>query len=422
MPAELLSVLVLVAVFALAMWRPVNMGAVALVAAFVLGTAYFGLDPDDVAKGFPGSLLVTLVGVTWLFAIAKHNGTVDRIVGRSVQAVGGRVVLVPWVLFLLAAAITGSGAVSAATNAILAPVGLAFAQRYRIHPMLVGLSILNGTNAGGFSPISVYFSIVDGVLVHNGVQVNAGGVFLATFLFNLALNLVAFTLFGGWKLLGRGKVQPAEVEPADGPGAAVQRWSGAQVLTIALLVLLVIGALGFDLDVGFGALAAAVALTVIFPRQSKDAAAQIGWSVVLLIGGIVTYVTMLQNVGVVDSLGASIAGISQPLLAALLILLVGGLVSAFASTNAMFGALVPLAVPFMASGDIAVFGFVTALCVAASAVDSSPFSTGGALVVANTEESERTRTFRNLMAWGMSMIGVAPLAAWLVFLAVPGLV
>ncbi|MCI2420453.1 hypothetical protein MOQ72_23680 [Saccharopolyspora sp. K220] len=421
MPAELLSVLVLVAVFALAMWRPVNMGAVALVAAFALGTTYFGLDTDDVAKGFPGSLLVTLVGVTWLFAIAKRNGTVDRIVGRSVQAVGGRVVLVPWVLFLLAAVITGSGAVSAATNAILAPVGLAFAQRYRIHPMLVGLSILNGTNAGGFSPISVYFSIVNGVLVRSGVHVNAGGVFLATFLFNLVLNLAAFTLFGGWKLIGRGKAQPAEAEPADAPGAAARGWTGAQVLTIALLVLLVIGALGFDLDVGFGALAVAVILTVIFPRQSKDAAGEIGWSVVLLIGGIVTYVTMLQNVGVVDSLGGSIAGISQPLLAALLILLVGGLVSAFASTNAMFGALVPLAVPFMASGDIGVFGFVTALCVAASAVDSSPFSTGGALVVANTEESKRTQTFRSLLAWGMSMIGVAPLAAWLAFLVIPGL-
>ncbi|KAA5831220.1 hypothetical protein F1721_20980 [Saccharopolyspora hirsuta] len=419
MPAELLSVLVLVAVFALAMWRPVNMGAVALVAAFVLGTAYFGLDTGDIAKGFPGSLLVTLVGVTWLFAIAKHNGTVDRIVARSVQAVGGRVVLIPWVLFLLAAVITGSGAVSAATNAILAPVGLAFAQRYRIHPMLVGLSILNGTNAGGFSPISVYFSIVDGVLARSGVHVDAGAVFLATFLFNLVLNLAAFTIFGGWKLFGRGRVQLDE--PAEAPGAARPRWAGAQILTVVLLVLLVVGALGFDLDVGFSALAAAVILTVVFPEQSKNAASEIGWSVVLLIGGIVTYVTMLQNVGVVDSLGGSIAGISQPLLAALLILLVGGLVSAFASTNAMFGALVPLAVPFMASGDIGVFGFVAALCVAASAVDSSPFSTGGALVVANTEEAERTKTFRSLMAWGMSMIGVAPLAAWLVFLVGPSL-
>jgi Na+/H+ antiporter NhaD/arsenite permease-like protein len=419
MSAALLSVLVLIAVFAVAMWRPVNMGAVALVAAFVLGTVYFGLDSDKIVQGFPGSLLVTLVGVTYLFAIAKGNGTIDWIVGQAVRGVGGRVVLIPWVLFLLAAAITGSGAVSAATNAILAPVGMALAQRFRIHPMLIGLSILNGTNAGGFSPIAVYFTIVNGVLVRNGVHLDAGGVFLTTFLFNVVVNLVAFSFFGGWRLNGRGRVG-LETEPVTST-PQTQKWTPAQLCTLTVLIALVVGALGFGIDVGFGALAGAVALTVIFPQQSKNAASEIGWSVVLLIGGIVTYVTMLQQVGVVRDLGTSIAGIHQPLLAAFLILLVGAAVSAFASTNAMFGALVPLAMPFVATGGIGVFGFVVALCIAASTVDASPFSTGGALVVANTEESQRAKTFRSLTAWGMSMIGVAPLATWLLFVAAPAL-
>ena len=48
-----------------------------------------------------------------------------------------------------------------------------------------------------------------------------------------------------------------------------------------------------------------------------------------------------------------------------------------------------------------------------AAVDSSPFSTGGALVVANTEEHQRDKTFRSLLAWGMSMVIAAPLLAWL---------
>ena len=52
-------------------------------------------------------------------------------------------------------------------------------------------------------------------------------------------------------------------------------------------------------------------------------------------------------------------------------------------------------------------------------VDSSPFSTSGALTVANTPEEKRDYVFKRLMQWGMSMVLIAPPIAWLVFV-VPG--
>jgi di/tricarboxylate transporter len=161
------------------------------------------------------------------------------------------------------------------------------------------------------------------------------------------------------------------------------------------------------------------ALALLFPHGSAAAAGSIAWPVVLLIGGIITYISLLQAQGVVDTLAGAVGGIGQPLLAAFLLLLVAGLVSAFASTNAMFGVIVPLAAPFLAAGSLPLLGFVIALCIAASAVDSSPFSTGGALIVASTEDERRTKVFRGLMAWGMSMIAVAPMTAWAVFVLVP---
>jgi hypothetical protein len=57
--------------------------------------------------------------------------------------------------------------------------------------------------------------------------------------------------------------------------------------------------------------------------------------------------------------------------------------------------------------------------VAAFVVDSSPFSTSGALTVANTPEEKRDYVFKRLMQWGMSMVLIAPPIAWLVFV-VPG--
>ena len=52
-------------------------------------------------------------------------------------------------------------------------------------------------------------------------------------------------------------------------------------------------------------------------------------------------------------------------------------------------------------------------------MDSSPFSTSGALCVANAPEEQRDLVYRRLLQWGMSMIVVAPLLTWAIFV-LPG--
>ena len=426
MSPELVAVAGLVAIFSIAMWRSLNMGAVALVGAFIIGVGYFRVSPVEIAEGFPGSLLITLLGVTYLFGIARANGTVDAIIGSAVKLVRGRVALLPWIFFLLAAIISGAGANTAAANAILIPVAIAFAHRYRINPLLAGLCVINGTNAGGFSPISVYFNIVNNISEQSSVSIPAAPIFILTFLANFALNGAAFFLLGGRDLLRRGAVDDQTVHsdstdtgPTESGGTALStrttKWTTPKLLTVALLVGVVVVALAFSMDVGFLALSAAVVMAALYPQDSIRAVEQIGWSVILLIGGIVTYISVLQEAGVVDELAHSVSTIGSPMVAALAIVFVAGIVSAFASTNAMFVVLVPLAAPLVLSGDVSTLGFVTALCIAASAVDSSPFSGAGAMVVANTEEHLREKTFRGMLIWGMSMTVVAPTLSWLIF-------
>ena len=85
---------------------PINMGALAFVAAWLVGMYSLNLDEKEIIAGISGDLVLTLVGVTYLFAIAKNNGTVDVIVRSAVRAVGGRVVLIPWVMFGVTAVLT----------------------------------------------------------------------------------------------------------------------------------------------------------------------------------------------------------------------------------------------------------------------------------------------------------------------------
>ncbi|MGH3660107.1 MAG: hypothetical protein ACRDUA_26010, partial [Micromonosporaceae bacterium] len=132
-----------------------------------------------------------------------------------------------------------------------------------------------------------------------------------------------------------------------------------------------------------------------------------------------TYVTMLEEMGTIDWAGAGVAAIGIPLVAALLFCYIGGIVSAFASSVGIIGALIPLVVPFLEKGEIGVIGMVAALSVSATVVDVSPFSTNGALVLASADKVDRDRFFRQLMIYGGLVTALGPALIWLV-MVVPG--
>ena len=53
-------------------------------------------------------------------------------------------------------------------------------------------------------------------------------------------------------------------------------------------------------------------------------------------------------------------------------------------------------------------------------VDVSPFSTNGALVLANAQGVDRQVFFRRLLGYGAMVTVVAPIVLWLIFIVVPG--
>ncbi len=169
MSIEILSILLLIGMFVVATIQPINMGALAFACTFLLGTLIIGMKANDIFAGFPSDLFLTLVAVTYLFAIAQINGTIDWLVECAVRLVRGHVAWIPWVMFLVAAVITGFGALGPAAVAILAPVALSFAVQYRIHPVMMGLMVIHGAQAGGFSPISVYGGITNQIVAKAGL-------------------------------------------------------------------------------------------------------------------------------------------------------------------------------------------------------------------------------------------------------------
>lgn len=448
-----LSIVPLGAMFLVATALPINMGVLAFAGAFLVGTLVAGMSAKEILGGFPADLFLTLAGITYLFALAQNNGTIDWLVGLAVKAVGGRIAAIPWIMFFIAAALTGVGAVSPAAVAIIAPIALGFAAKYNISPLMMGLMVIHGAQGGGFSPISIYGGITNKIVANAGLPLSEMTTMFASLGFNFAVALGLFVCMGGLRLMR----QPLVASPKTGPlpkvaaaqvgaqiygdaeaeaGMAERRiadnaspllgqadaGSGSkgrvyQVITALGLVLLAVLTLVYKLDIGFVSLTIGLVLSLLQPNLQQKALGQVSWPEIMLIVGVSTYVAVMQKMGTIDFVGHGVANLTSPLIAALLLCFVGAVVSAFASSTAVLGSLIPLGVPFLlGDNSVSAIGFIAAMAVSSTVVDVSPFSTNGALVLANAKGVDRGRFFRQLLLYGAAVTVIAPVIVWLLFI------
>ncbi|HWM74419.1 MAG TPA: SLC13 family permease [Nocardioides sp.] len=433
MGPEWVAIIALVALFVVGTVLPINMGALAYVAAWLVGMYSLDMTEKDIVAGVSGDLILTIIGVTYLFAIARDNGTVDLIVRTAVRGVGGRVVLIPWVMFAVTGVLTGVGAVSPAACAIIGPVALGFAGRYGISPLMMGMLVVHGAQAGGFSPISIYGSITNSVMSDAGLPNSEITIFLASVVVNSILAVILFVVLGGRKLMGV-RIDPedsglaeSDEDPqggARGSGTSTTTTTDGIQLQQALTLVAFLGvatvALAFDKNIGFVAITAAVVLSMLSGSQHKDAVKQIAWPTVLLVAGVSTYATILEEAGSPEFVGDWAAGLGVAAVGALVLCYVGGVVSAFASSTALLPVIIPIGLPLIADGGISAGLFVAALAVSSTIVDVSPFSTNGALMLANKPDTiDEQVYYKQILTYSVIVVLAGPLLVWAA-LVLPG--
>jgi Na+/H+ antiporter NhaD/arsenite permease-like protein len=452
MSLSLIAFFILVAAFAIGSFTRINAGLIALVAAFGVGTLLVGMPIKDVIGQFPAGLFFILVGATLLFAIVRINGTIDLLAYWAERLAGDRKVLVPILMFLLTAALASAGAFTPAAIAIVAPVALALGLRFGISTLAMGLVIVQGANAGAFSPVNPFGVLANVMLDDAGASADSLKLYIYCFVFNAALAAIAYVLI---QWIMKRRVTPESGTGATGadsspgsssPGAAgsMAGESGTSVLTISapaqvatdpalrqgpvkvaatpmrILTLIGLGALlilttVLGIDVGVASLVVALVLICANPGVQKPAVESMPWSAIILVTGIVTYVGMLEEMGALKELEAGIAGLGDSSLAALIASYVVAVVSAFASTTGTLGVVSPIITPIAMDPMLSPIGVITAIAISSSVVDVSPMSTSGALLMASAQPKDERMFFRALLLWAIAMIGIVPLLVWLIF-------
>ncbi|WP_231442735.1 SLC13 family permease [Brevibacterium zhoupengii] len=459
MLVQIIALLIFVALFAIGAIRGVQIGVLMLVGAAGTGLFLTDMTVDDIIAEFPLSIMILLAGVTYFFAIAQENGTVDKIIDWALEKVGSSAVLLPIVFFVITAGIASMGAPLA--GLVMMPVGMQVARKYGVDFALMGLAICFAIGAGGFAPTSLYGIVTYSTAHDAGIDLSPFLLFGIAVVVYLVMLTVAYFMFGR-QLFGRKSAMAAagsvhsgahatgtnEFGTTDeGAGSTISRGSASatkvafgeddedealfdsssssesaesgpfsfvQILTVVLMVgligsVVVLAAFGKEPDIGLLCFLFGAILSLADPKTGKAALPKIDWSTVLLVGGIITFVGVLQNMGAVDLLGEGAEAIGSPLIAAFVLCIVGGLVSAFASTTGILAALVPLALPLIAAGGVPGWALIAALGVCSAVVDVSPFSTLGATVVATVPQDHKARLTRILVKFGMSMVIIGPI-------------
>ncbi|MFI5718953.1 SLC13 family permease [Nocardia sp. NPDC051750] len=457
-----LSLFVLAAIFIIGTVWPVSIGVAAFASVFLVGILAAGIPTETLIGLFPADLFILLVGITYLFAVAQQNGTMAFITETTVRLVRGRAAVIPWIFHFIAILFSALGAGPAAATVVLAPLALGIARQARISLLLMGIMVIHGSHAGSMSPIGPIGAFVNSAAANAGIPVPSGTVLMNSLLFNVALALAAYLLFGGIGLLRRGRDEVVAVDtgsataredkagqeqiatavqptPADSvseekpalAGAAVTvlappaedgraRATPRRIATLAGIGLLVVLGIGFGLNIGFSAFAIGLVLTLMSPKDDTKAIAAMPWSTILMLGGIITYIGLVGEVGGIGLISDALLGTGSPLLAILLIALVGAITSLMSATGAVIGVLIPmLGAVLGAHPAVPAAGAVSALAISSSVVDSSPLSMQGAVLIANVEEQQRTAFFRRLLAWGASMVVIGTVVPVFIFVLVP---
>jgi di/tricarboxylate transporter len=411
------SLLALLVVVVISCFSPINLGFLSIALAFLIGRFLAGLPVSAIVSGFPGTLFLTLAGITLLFAQARVNGTLDKVAARSIRLARGNRGMIPVVFFFLGLGLATIGAGNIAATALLAPVAMSVAGRAGISGFLMALMLANGANAGAMSPLAPTGIIANDLMRRIGLEGVAWRNYFNTLAAQSVVAFGGYFLFGGLKLF---RTAPGPDRPPDTEALAQERepFSGFQWLTLAVIATLVCGAVFFRIDVGMGAFVGAALLSLARAADEEAAVKCMPWGVILMVCGVTVLVEVLGKTGGMDLFTRLLARLSDPATITGVIALVTGVISVYSSSS---GVVLPTFLPTI-PGIIAHLGGGNPLMIAYSInvgshlVDVSPLSTLGALcLAAASPQEDRALLYRKLMAWGWSMALVGAVVCQLLF-------
>lgn len=407
MSIEVITLILLVLTIAIGYFRKINTGLVALAVAFFAGLFLVKMSGKEIIAGFPTSLIFTLMGMTFLFSIAKVNKTMEMIALTIVKMARGNTKVIPLLFFILGAVLSALGPGPVVMTAIIAPLAMPAGKKAGIPDILTACSVMTGCLAGGLAPITA-----SGLIAYNlGQEVGVANytpVMLNCMLTSTIQFVLYYIIFKGYKL----KKQPLE-DTEENKVKLDQK----QIITLIGIACVILSIVFLKTDTGLTAFCGGGILLLLGVADQNKAIAGISWSTILLVCGMAVLVNVVKVAGGIDMLSTALGSVMARSNGGPILIAMSGLMSSVSSAS---GVVMPTLIPTIPGiieqmgGTLSATALLSAIVIGAHCVTLSPLSTLGAMSLASAnEETNKETMFTQLMILGFSAIPLCALFAFL---------
>jgi di/tricarboxylate transporter len=410
---SLVVILAIAVAIALGYLTRINIGLFAIAFAYIIGCFAMGMKPGEIIELWPLKIFFVIFSVCLFYSFAMINGTLEKMAEHMLYRCRKAPWLLPYAIFVTATLIAAMGAGYYTVLAFMAPLTLILCRRTGMGLILGGMAVNYGALCGANFVSSQSGIIFRGLMVNAGISetqafINAFAIFLAT----LVLPLIILILFVLFSRRGEGSETAADIAAMDRPSPLTGQQRTTLILTLVMMAIVLAAPLATlilpdnatarfinsKIDIGLIAGIFSVIALLLKLGDEKKAIASLPWATLIMICGMGMLISVAIKAGTIDQLSHWIGGNIPALLVPIILGVVAGIMSLFASTlGVVTPALFPT-VPALANMlSIDPMLMFVAIVLGSQATSISPFSSGGSLILGSAPDEARASLFPQLL-------------------------
>ncbi|MFT8637132.1 MAG: SLC13 family permease [Pseudoclavibacter sp.] len=406
----------------------INTGLIAFCFAYIIGVFFMKMEPAEVVALWPIKVFFDIFSVTLLFAVALDNGTLEKIAQKMLHGSRKLAWAMVFVFFFTAVIVAALGAGFFAVMAFLAPAALLICRELKIEPLIGGLAVMVGAQAGSNFMSSLNGIVFDGLF--RELKYSESDSFLFRTAIFIAYLVFTFLVLLGFTLYYRHKAKKAGTTAGIADVAQVEPFTGKQKGTLYVMGVFLLFALvpsimhvlfpavgwitSFSSSIFAPMIAVIIAVIALAFKlaDNKAVISRVPWNILIMLSGVGMLVSVATQAGTFKAIASWLGSDAVPtILVPVLLAIVAAIINCFGSfigvTAPALYPIVPLLAHLTGLSPILLFLSMT---VGGLAMVSSPYSEGGGMLLGlMPDEKERDVMFKKQLTVTLPIMGLGAL-------------
>lgn len=384
-----------------------NTGILAIAFAFIIGIFAMNLKVANIINFWPTNIVFFLIAIALFFTYATSNGTMDILGKKLLYAMNGNAKLIPWVIALVCGIVAFLGA-GASTPAIVGPVAFTIGLAAGLHPILIAVTVGSATLIGGDNPINGFGGVISRSLIEKaGFGEKSFDMALYVWINSAIKQIIVMALV--YIIFKAYKAKRVEVSKPESFNPIQKKTVILIILAFIAMVVPTILNTWFKGVPVFKVLAefcqpqsimiiAAVLAMALKLGDEKDVIRKLPMGSILMIAGVAILIGVAKEAKLIDAMSNFLAQQIPAFWIPAMLVLFSAFLSFFSSgTSVVCPLMYPLVPGLAASLGLNPIMLFSCIFIGAMSSALSPFSTGGAMVLAGCPDPKVKEQLTNWM-------------------------